>query len=68
MTRIEESEHFSVNRNLCRLHGSVWIAALMALSSTHAADFKAQTHTVYHSLKYPSAILVDVPTVGNPTP
>src|SRR6202142_1411074 len=36
MTRIEESEHFSGNRNLCRLQGSVWIAALMALSSAHA--------------------------------
>jgi uncharacterized protein len=34
----------------------------------HAADFKAQTHTVYHSVKYPSAILVDVPTAGKPTP
>jgi putative CocE/NonD family hydrolase len=34
----------------------------------HAADFKAQTHTVYHSRKFPSAILVDVPTVGKPTP
>jgi uncharacterized protein len=33
-----------------------------------AADFKAQTHTVYHSLKYPSAIVLDVPTVGKPTP
>jgi hypothetical protein len=55
------------------LHGSVWIVALMAIATAHAgtaraADFKAQTHTVYHSLKYPSAILVDVPTVGKPRP
>jgi hypothetical protein len=40
MTRIEESEHISVNLSLRRLH----------------------------SLKYPSAIFVDVPTVGKPTP
>jgi uncharacterized protein len=31
-----------------------------SIYSAHAADFKAQTHTVYHSLQYPSAILVDV--------
>jgi uncharacterized protein len=31
-----------------------------SIYSAHAADFKAQTHTVYHSLQYPSAILVDI--------
>lgn len=32
------------------------------------ADFKAQTHSIYHNRKYPSAILVDVPNVGASTP
>jgi putative CocE/NonD family hydrolase len=35
-----------------------------SIFGAHAADFKAQTHTVYHSLRYPSAILVDIADVG----
>jgi uncharacterized protein len=31
-----------------------------SIYSAQAADFKAQTHTVYHSLQYPSAIVVDI--------
>ncbi len=30
----------------------------------HASDFKAQTHAVYHSVRYPSAILVDIADAG----
>jgi hypothetical protein len=33
-----------------------------------AADYKSQTHTVYHDLKYPSAIVVEVPTLAKPKP
>jgi putative CocE/NonD family hydrolase len=33
---------------------------LPSIFDAHAADFKAQTHNVYHSLQYPSAILVDI--------
>lgn len=33
-----------------------------------AADFKSEIHSVYHDLKYPSAILVDVPTPEKPAP
>lgn len=35
-----------------------------SIFDAHAADFKAQTHSVYHSVQYPSAILVDVPDAG----
>ena len=35
-----------------------------SIFDAHSADFKAQTHTVYHSVRYPSAILVDVPNAG----
>jgi hypothetical protein len=28
------------------------------------ADFKAQTHSVFHTGRYPSAIVVDVATAG----
>ena len=38
-----------------------------SIFDAHAGDFKAQTHTVYHSLQYPSAILVDIADVGKNT-
>jgi hypothetical protein len=38
-----------------------------SIYDAHSADFKAQTHTVYHSVQYPSAILVDVPNAGKHT-
>jgi hypothetical protein len=38
-----------------------------SIFSAHAADYKAQTHTVYHSLQYPSAILVDIADPGKHT-
>jgi uncharacterized protein len=38
-----------------------------SIFGAHAADFKAQTHTVYHSVQYPSAILVDMPDAGKHT-
>lgn len=39
-----------------------------SIFNASGADFKAQTHSVYHNRKYPSAIRVDVPTVSAPTP
>jgi hypothetical protein len=38
-----------------------------SIFSAHAPDFKAQTHTVYHSLQYPSAIVVDIADAGKHT-
>jgi len=38
-----------------------------SIFSAQAADFKAQTHTVYHSLQYPSAILVDIAAAAKHT-
>jgi uncharacterized protein len=35
-----------------------------SIFGAHGADFKAQTHTVYHSLQYRSAILVDLADAG----
>ncbi|HEY6620151.1 MAG TPA: CocE/NonD family hydrolase [Steroidobacteraceae bacterium] len=35
-----------------------------SIFDAHSTDFKTQTHTVYHSVQYPSAILVDVPDAG----
>ena len=38
-----------------------------SIFSAQATDFKAQTHTVYHSLQYPSAILVDIAAAAKHT-
>jgi putative CocE/NonD family hydrolase len=38
-----------------------------SIFGAHAADYKAQTHTVYHSLQFPSAMLVDIADVGKHT-
>jgi putative CocE/NonD family hydrolase len=39
-----------------------------SIFSATSADYKPQTHTVYHDLKYPSAIVVDVPTRAKSKP
>jgi uncharacterized protein len=39
-----------------------------SIFTANAADFKSQTHSVYHDLAHPSAIVVDVPAIGKTKP
>jgi uncharacterized protein len=39
-----------------------------SIFTANPADFKSQTHSVYHDDTHPSAIVVDVPAIGKTTP